>query len=334
MAAYILHIGPHKTGSTYLQATFGILRAYLNDRGIVYPSQWQDGPGHADLVRRLKVLDQSLVAEFADLNKIPDRTVLLSAEDLSDLRSTSIQYLSECIDGRDTIVIYYCRRWSELLASGWQEMVKHGEIMTLAEFVAAHLVNIHASRILNYDLVLRPYAEVFGKENLRLVSYSQLVDCEEDLVTNFLGSFLEIHEAIPHEKTILNASMGTLESELIRSLNSLQWSANEARSARAYRSYIRAKANLDLQMLFDTMERSKRRIRMNESAVSLVSLHQQLVQDYGERLVPPIPDRFLFKPRIVEMPYVGCEYLMCDGVMTRLIELREQLNRTDCGVIA
>src|ERR1700733_3237837 len=235
MPGYLIHIGPHKTGTTYLQASFGKLRPFLSDAGIIYPEHWQEGPGHFRLVQRLKAFDQGLLSEFAELNRTPTKLVLISAEDLSDLPKESIEFLRKCIDGRETIVVSYCRRWSELLASGWQEMVKHGEIMTFTDLVAGHVVNIHASRVMNYDRILQPYADAFGKANLRLVSYSELMDRGKDLLTHFLATFLQISESPSHQMVTLNASMGILESELIRSLNSLEWAAGGSRTPHAYR---------------------------------------------------------------------------------------------------
>jgi hypothetical protein len=329
---YLIHIGPHKTGTTYLQGSFVKMRSFLSEAGIFYPSHWQDGPGHFDLFRRLKTLDQSLRSEFAELNQTPSKTVLLSAEDLCGLPKESIEYLSQCIDGRQTTVVGYCRRWSELLASEWQETVKHGGFLTFAECVADHMINIHASKILNYDRILKPYADVFGKANLRLVSYSHLMDRGEDILSHFFASFLQITETPQHERVILNASMGVLESELVRSLNALAWAAGEPPSVRAYRAYVQVKPKLELQKVFHAMERAKRRLRMNEGAPSLQALHQQLAQEYRSAMVLPRPPELLFEPRIAELPYIRSEYLICDDVMARLRELREQLNLTESAL--
>jgi hypothetical protein len=57
----------------------------------------------------------------------------------------------------------------------------------------------------------------------------------------------------------------------------------------------------------------------------LLSLHQKLVQDYGEAMVPPKPSQFLFRAHIADIPYIGCEYLMYDGIIERLRGLHEQL---------
>ena len=71
MPRYLIHIGPHKTGKTYLQAAFHALRPQLLERGIWYPDQWQgdDKLGQLRLVQRLRgSSSDGLTEEFAALN--------------------------------------------------------------------------------------------------------------------------------------------------------------------------------------------------------------------------------------------------------------------------
>ena len=44
---FILHIGPHKTGTTYLQLSFKAQRSGMEARGILYPAKWDYAPGNA-----------------------------------------------------------------------------------------------------------------------------------------------------------------------------------------------------------------------------------------------------------------------------------------------
>src|SRR5438105_4170120 len=99
MPRYILHIGPHKTGTTYLQASFLRFRSELSDRGVCYPAEWQGGlgPGLYGLFRRLQQRDIGLKGEFQSLNQSDNEAVLISAEDLSTLGVREIDYFAEVI---------------------------------------------------------------------------------------------------------------------------------------------------------------------------------------------------------------------------------------------
>jgi hypothetical protein len=128
---------------------------------------------------------------------------------------------------------------------------------------------------------------------------------------------------------IINASMGVFDSELVRALNAMEWAAGGPKGNRSYRAFLHARPRPDVQSLVQAMERAKRTLRMNEAAGSLLSLHQQLAAQYGPAMVAPRPGQFLFKPRLSDIPHIGCEYLMCDGVMERLKEIREELKLAD-----
>jgi hypothetical protein len=325
MPTYLFHVGPHKTGSTYLQKSFDKSRSALAASGILYPEQWQDGVGHFGLVRRLRFLDPALRLEFAELNESSIKMVLLSAEDLSDLPKESLEFLKQCVGHNEVTIIFYCRRWSELLASGWQEMVKHGETQTLPEFVAGHMVNPYASHIVNYARRLQSFTEVFGRESLRLVSYSHLMDNGEDILYHFMYSFLPISNPPRPERVILNASMGILETELVRALNALVWAHGGPRSSLAYQNFVRAKPNLELEPFFQAMERAKRSIRLHEATGSVLEMHQRLATEYGALMVPPKPSVLLFCPRVSEIPYIGLDYLMGEDIMGLYRNLRSVL---------
>ena len=144
--------------------------------------------------------------EFEFLNGSGNETVLLSAEDLVGLSAANILTLRSLLGGASARVIFYCRRWSELLPSGWQELVKHGHTMTLPEFFSAHVVNAPGSNIINYGQALDRYAEHFGLENISLVSYSNIIDNNGDLFVHFCRNFLSWTDPPPPALDRVNVS--------------------------------------------------------------------------------------------------------------------------------
>ena len=54
MPRYILHVGPQKTGTTYLQSAFAEFRSQLKARGIEYPRLWGGAGGQYPLVERIR----------------------------------------------------------------------------------------------------------------------------------------------------------------------------------------------------------------------------------------------------------------------------------------
>ncbi len=87
-------------------------------------------------------------------------------------------------------MVFYCRRWSELIPSLWREAIKHGSLTTFPEFVLSCLADPVSAEELNFDLVLARYMSVFGARALRLVSYNGVMEAQMDLLTHFCQHFL------------------------------------------------------------------------------------------------------------------------------------------------
>ena len=71
MTRFILHIGPHKTGTTYIQETLFALRERLESRGVHIPAVWSAAPGLPSHMRLVWGLRRGGIEEIEeDLRKI------------------------------------------------------------------------------------------------------------------------------------------------------------------------------------------------------------------------------------------------------------------------
>lgn len=282
-------------------------------RGVWYPEEWQgnDKLSHHRLVPRLRTrADQQLAAEFAALNASRHKMVLISAEDLADLPGESIAYFKSLLGGAQARIIFYCRRWSELLPSGWQEMIKHGDTLTFPEFLSRHFVNCFGSHTINYAHTLGRYAQQFGLVNISLVSYSNIVDDNRDLLTNFCQNFLSWSDPPTPSHGRVNVSIDPVEIELIRALNGLHRSAGHEKSATMLHSYQRYRSKLDLTKVFETIKQDIAHFKINEGLGPLQNLHNELFRQYGAQLVEPRAGQQLFAPKLSEAPYARQDYLL------------------------
>ncbi|MBV8456985.1 MAG: hypothetical protein JO122_10270, partial [Acetobacteraceae bacterium] len=89
---YILHIGPHKTGTKYLQTILREQHDNLQTLGIRYPRRWQteDDPSHSTFVRRVAAMDNTLQTELLEHEGEGTRVVVLSSEEFVDLDEKSV----------------------------------------------------------------------------------------------------------------------------------------------------------------------------------------------------------------------------------------------------
>jgi hypothetical protein len=321
MPRYVIHIGPHKTGSSYLQAAFQALRSQFLEHGVWYPEQWQgeDKLGHHRLVHRLRTkTDEGLAEDFAFLNGSSYETILISAEDLSDLKPEEIAQLRILLGECSSHVIFYCRRWSELLPSGWQELIKHGHTTTFSEFLSTCFINPFSSHVINYSRTLRRYAECFGISNLSLVSYSNIMDDDGDIFANFCKNFLAWKDPPKPVHSRVNVSLAPMEVELIRALSAIEWSRTGRKSDEIIHGYRRNLGKLDLSLPLSAMEKCLDHAKINEGVGPLENLHGVLFKEFGSLLVEPRAGPRLFVPKLSEVPYVRQDYLLSDGVVGSL----------------
>lgn len=323
MKRFVIHIGPHKTGTTYLQLQFRWARAKLAQRGIAFPEVWEHAPGnpsHLKLVHQLRDNKMDLLApRMQELLSGKTETVLLSAEDLSNLDDLAMARLKQLIDGHEVRILFYARRWSELVPSSWQEGIKHGQSHTLPEFMLQHVMRVQASRLLNFDLKLSRFAKFFGPDSVQLVSYSELRDRKLDLFQHFAATFLDWPDAEPRPRPgATNASRTPLDVELLRALNALSIRRHGEANAALRRRFDLHRAELDLEAVASAVVAHAGSVRFADDSGQMRSLHRYLLRDWNSRLVAPHPDDMLFKPKLAKLPYVHGDYLLCPGVVAAL----------------
>jgi hypothetical protein len=126
----LLHVGPYKTGTTALQASFEQHRDDLRDLGVLYPGTQRRHArpvfallGHA-LPGMPDVPEQEWVDLADDVRRATDVRVVLSSEDFASLAP---EQAARAVDdlGRDRVhMLMVARNLSALLPSAWQERVK------------------------------------------------------------------------------------------------------------------------------------------------------------------------------------------------------------------
>lgn len=225
MTRIVIHIGSHKTGTTYLQQGFVALRPSLRAAGIDYPAEWQDHlHGHHSLARMLAAGDDATPARLADrvgAAASEGRGVLLSSENFENLDDAAVGRLAGALRGHAVEIVYFARHWSGLLPSAWQEHVKQGGSETYPEFLLAHLTQPSDSRLLNPMQMLRRYAAAFGRDAIRLVAYDRVIDGGQDLLAFFLDTVLDVEVAAPPQGKRVNGALPATDIEIIRLLNAL-----------------------------------------------------------------------------------------------------------------
>ena len=171
MPRFILHVGPHKTGTSYLQEAFVRTRPLLAGRGVLYPATWGRIAHHGlpELLR--SGADARLARQFAELGMAGYPTVLISVEGLATLPRAAIERLRALIGPDNPVrVVFYARSWADRLPSHWKQATREGGTQSLPEYLYQRVAQPSGSLLVNFGAGLRACAEVFGPEALAVSS--------------------------------------------------------------------------------------------------------------------------------------------------------------------
>ncbi|WP_428487918.1 hypothetical protein [Rhodopila sp.] len=298
----------------------------MASRGINYPDLWGSYGGHHDLAMALASgTDGALSTMFSEFNHAGAETILLSSETLSYANDAEIRRLHGLLSGQPTTIVFYCRRWSELIPSCWHEMVKQGSFRTLPEFALSCLQDPWTCPTLNFELVLARYAAVFGHDSLRIVSYNGVLETDDDLLTHFCRHFLNWPDPPSPGLGRVNVSNDMMDTEIIRALNALEWTRARDGKCVLYPFYLDAKDSLPLFWLIKQMKCEVDAIPLDDAVPGLAQLQAHIAGQYQAALVPPYPDGRLFTPRAAKVWHVRPDYQTSPWVMEMLRGMHAKL---------
>ncbi len=336
MTRIVVHIGSHKTGTTYLQRGFVALRTELAAAGIDYPVQWQDHlHGHHSLVRQLAAGDADTTARLralADDAARDGRAVLLSSENFEDLPEAGIARLASGLAGHEVEIVHFLRRWQGLVPSAWQEAVKQGGCETLPEFLLAHVMRLDESPLLNPAHTLDRFASAFGRKALRLVAYDRLVEQNEDLLDVFLRRILGVAIDAPAQSGRVNRALPPADVEIIRVLNAAARRAPESLPGGVWPMRLFFELGRQGLPAIGVLRRSLAAHVVHQALPALPAL-QSIEQSVIERFGPLQPGEPV-EAAAGSADHVAGTYWMEAGVPAAFAELRDAIRRTHAETAA
>lgn len=219
----VLHLGPHKTGTTSIQAHLGALLGEPVAGGYWYPVPERNGPGHADLARAclrearpITELDWVIAAaQEADVG-----TLVLSSEEFAHAFPHRLDRLRDALAGHEIHLVVTLNEIERRTASVWQELVKSGRVIGREPGV---------EQILSREPALQPhltraFADALAPRQTSVVFSHRRAPAAELLIN--LCQAIGMFEAMPGTEAatrastlVLNRSLGVTETEILRSVN-------------------------------------------------------------------------------------------------------------------
>ena len=226
----LLHIGPHKTGSTAVQGAFHLARERLAAQGVVYP-----GRGKQPLWPILAVTGQPALRgepspEMAywdrldhDIRAAGKQRVVLSSEFFAEADDETARRVVEDLGVPDVHVVVTLRSLIRILPSQWQQYLQNGYQFPYLEWLDGILSEPPRTptpgfwRRHRHDALVARWAKVIGAQNLTAVVVDEsdpvmLLRTFESML-GLPGGFL-----VP-DKGTANRSLTVAEAELVRWLN-------------------------------------------------------------------------------------------------------------------
>jgi hypothetical protein len=305
MAKLFLHIGPHKTGTTYIQKYCFENRNQLLSLGVNYPNPGRlekvSPYGHHEAVEKVKTLEQNELDEYF-AQYVGSAITLVSSENFDRLSLEEIKKLGKSLSRLDVRIIYYRRNCLDLLPSWWQLHVKHGAVYSLHEFILPHILRPFASNIVNPGVVLDLYANVFGKDNITIVDYDAAR--QRDSIVRPIFELLGIEwpgakREVTHRSLKLELVEIMRALTIIASLRDPEWHLHKARARKLFlRKRRTAEIRVEVKRLVTMIRGDLKPLKISEAFAHRVNtaLRKNYASSFHLDLLEKSPVRRLLAP--------------------------------------
>lgn len=230
-----LHVGPHKTGTTYLQGLLMANQAGLAGQGVLFPRESFRGQGRA--VREvlghksMPTTGRSVQGEWGKLlgevEEWHGRAAVVSHEVISGATPKEVARLHKTLDAYEVHVVYTARDLARVAPAMWQTGLRSRRAYTWQEYAGALRNPVGtvggAGRRFWFSqhapAVLERWRKHLPVANLHVVTVPRPGNPPELLWHRFctaLGVDPTGHDLTPKRS---NPSLGTAESELLRRVN-------------------------------------------------------------------------------------------------------------------
>lgn len=223
MGRLILHIGAHKTATSYIQDVLALNEDLLASRGVVYPNIWPNNAHHvltspwrSEIVETTGFTPEDADRWYAKLVREhgkSDRTVILSAEPYSRAMQgeTDFSELAARVEGFDEVIILYVLRhqW-ELLQSLYLQFTTDWRRPPRFEQMLANAMKEPrvAGVPLDHEWVIDHAMKGFGQENIHFASYEKIKESPSGVlapIVDLLGWDGLPEDFQPHKRSNVSA---------------------------------------------------------------------------------------------------------------------------------
>lgn len=215
-------VGPHKTGSTYMQINLAKQRKTLLEAGWMYPKAGLQGDyAHHGLAHNFAPYltqdgpEAEALVQAAAKARATGCNVVFAAEGFCRWRPRKFRAVAEVFGATEIEIVYMVRDPISVFYSYWAEEVKHGRTAPFGDKFLHALSNPDDDRLLNPMIDLAPLVRD-ADMRVRAVPFDTLVRQGTDMVTHVADTVLGTPDLAPAIRRQANSSLPVEVTELLR----------------------------------------------------------------------------------------------------------------------
>jgi hypothetical protein len=283
----VLHIGPHKTGSTYIQKMLCENASRLIESAVLYPvNDWLYHYGHHGAA------DLRNIDDFANyINQLQDRdndftSLIISSENFDRWPRDSVRFFLSSIR-MPVHIVYVYRDPLATLYSHWQEDVKFGSDKLFSDFLVRHLVDPMSSNILNPCVILDNWSQCLDKGSISIIDYDLTMQNKSNICNEFLFAIYKSDFGLTFQQAQVNKSFSIEEAELLRALNAIDKAKRNNPAADIRTAFLKLRAtDPNVSALRSAISNTISRVSVTQNSL-LQAIAHKFFDDYGKFIQRP-----------------------------------------------
>jgi hypothetical protein len=223
----LLHIGPHKTGTSSLQGAFHLARPKLAAQGVHYAGPHRQPMLAAHAVVGTKRLHEQPSIErwhalLREIRTAEATRVVISSEAFAAANGGAVKRVVADLDPTRIHVAVTLRPLARIMPSQWQQFVQGGSVTPFEDWLTAMLADTDPRRESfwrrhRHDRLVKRWADVAGVDRLTVVVVD---DRDHDLVLRRFEQLTGLSDGtLVEDRRFENRSMTLPEIEAVRAFN-------------------------------------------------------------------------------------------------------------------
>ncbi len=337
----VIHVGPRKTATTYLQQNFFRATSELEQKGWIYPvisNRVRNAHHEVASVRKFngsqKIPVMKRLKAAATRARAAHCGLLLSSEGFSRWKGRDLAALARHLGYSSVTIVWMLRDPVSILASVWSEAVKNGASTSLPEFVAKHMADPTRSSLVNPVIELKPLFKTDGID-LRVLNYEAIRESGADVFSEFCRIILGLDDMKPERVTEANTRRPVEFTEFLRMLAPSVKRSRENFGVMFGRAVERRLTDRQIDAIVSDIAARKdtagRIVTVSRDEPWYRQMESRLVEMLGDRLQPPARDGRIFPSGTLSLACYDRDALEADAAIAA--HARKVAGKMRAGVI-